>query len=341
LSNEDRLWLENADIQQAMSVIRASSKKEGEIHPDDNLELDVGLDSMERVELVVALEGALGAHVEDSELANVYSVRELVNVLLQHRDAAASGPRRSGWESVFAVETSDEEVKTTLNSSRWTTTFWFVAARLARYLCQVLYRIQVSGIEKLPQNQPFIFSPNHQSFMDAPLIMSYFPFRIFRKMFYVGTSEIFGKGIWRAIGRSMRLVPIDPDANLVSAMRAGAYGLRRGEALVLYPEGERSISGEPRAFKKGAAILATHLQVPIVPVAIDGFERAWGRGRGIRLFQTLQIRVGEPIEPPPATNASEKTYDSLTQQLRQKVMEMWLDLHGDRQVKPELVDTRS
>jgi long-chain acyl-CoA synthetase len=340
-SNEDRLWLENADVQQAMSVIRASSKKEGEIHPDDNLELDVGLDSMERVELVVALEGVLGAHVEDSELANVYSVRELVNVLLQHRDAASSGPRRSGWESVFAVEATDEEVKTTLNSGRWTTIFWFVAARLSRYLGQVLYRIQVSGIEKLPQNRPFIFSPNHQSFMDAPLIMSYFPFQIFRKMFYVGTSEIFGKGVWRRIGRSMRLIPIDPDANLVSAMRAGAYGLRRGEALVLYPEGERSISGEPRAFKKGAAILATHLQVPIVPVAIDGFERAWGRGRGIRLFQTLQIRVGEPIEPPPVTNASEKTYDTLTQELRQKVMDMWLDLHGDRQVKPELVDTRS
>jgi long-chain acyl-CoA synthetase len=339
-SNEDRLWLENAEVQQAISVIRASSKKEGEIHPDDNLELDVGLDSMERVELVVALEGTLGAHVEDSELANVYSVRELVNALLQHRDTSASGPKRSGWEAVFAVETSDEEVKTTLNSSRWTTIFWFVAARLARYLSQALYRIQVSGIEKLPQNRPFIFSPNHQSFIDAPLIMGYFPFRIFRKMFYVGTSEIFGKGIRRRIGRSLRLVPIDPDANLVSAMRAGAYGLRRGEALVLYPEGERSISGEPKTFKKGAAILATHLQVPIVPVAIEGFERAWGRRRGIRLFQKLQIRVGEPIEPPPATNASEKTYDSLTQELRHKVMEMWLDLHGERQVKPELVDTR-
>src|SRR4051812_19510292 len=335
-SNEDRLWLENADVQQAMSVIRASSKKEGEIHPDDNLELDVGLDSMERVELVVALEGVLGAHVEDSELANVYSVRELVNVLLQHRDVAASGPRRSGWESVFAVETTDEEVKTTLSSGRWTTIFWFVAARLARYLCQVLYRIQVSGVEKLPENQPFIFSPNHQSFMDAPLIMSYFPFRIFRKMFYVGTSEIFGKGIRRRIGHSLRLIAIDPDANLVSAMRAGAYGLRRGKALVLYPEGERSITGEPRTFKKGAAILATHVQVPIVPVAIDGFEKAWGRGRGIKLFQRLQIRIGESIRPPSASAASEKTYENLTRQLKQRVTDMWLELRGEKRVKEEV-----
>jgi len=325
---EDRLWLAANDVQQAMAVIRSASKKQGEIHPDDNLELDLGLDSMERVELVVALEGELNSHPEDSELANVYSVRELVNTLLKYRDSSATATKRSGWESVFATETTDPEVSETLAPSKVFTVFWFVAARLARWVCQALYKIQVAGLENIPQDRPFILSPNHQSFMDAPMIMSYFPFRIFRKMFYVGTSEIFGTGIRRQIARSMKLVPIDPDANLVPAMRAGAYGLRHGEALVLYPEGERSITGEPRAFKKGAAILATHVQVPIVPVAIDGFEKAWGRGKGIRLFQTLQIRIGSPIEPPVGRGASEKTYESLTTELRQRVMDMWMDVHN-------------
>ena len=235
---------------------------------------------MERVELVVALEGALGAHVEESELANVYLVRELVDILLKHRDASAAVKARSGWDAVFASETTDPEVLETLAPSPFSTLFWFVAARLGRCLCQALYRIRITGLEKIPEDRPFIFSPNHQSFIDAPLIMSYVPFRIFRTMFFVGTSEIFGAGIRRRIARSMKLVPIDPDANLVPAMRAGAYGLRHGNSLVLYPEGERSISGEPRTFKKGAAIHSTHLQVPIVPVAIDGFEKAWGRGKG-------------------------------------------------------------
>ena len=325
---EDRLWSAAKDVQQAMAVIRSASKKQGEIHPDDNLELDLGLDSMERVELVVALEGELNSHPDDSELANVYSARELVNTLIKYRDSSATATKRSGWESVFATETNDPEVIETLAPSQVFTMFWFVAARLARWGCQVLYKIHVTGLENIPQDRPFILSPNHQSFMDAPMIMSYFPFRIFRKMFYVGTSEIFGTGIRRHIARSMKLVPIDPDANLVPAMRAGAYGLRHGEALVLYPEGERSITGEPRAFKKGAAILATHVQVPIVPVAIDGFEKAWGRGKGIRLFQTLQIRIGTPIEPPAGSGASEKTYESLTTELRRRVTDMWMDLHN-------------
>ena len=328
-TDNDHLWLARDGVERAMNVIRRASKKEGEIHPDDNLELDLGLDSMERVELVVALEGALGAHAEESDLANVYSVRELVNTLLQHRGGSAS--QRTGWDAVFASGTSDEEVKETLKPSPLSTAFWFLAARLARYICQVLYRIRISGLENIPEDRPFIFSPNHQSFMDAPLIMSYFPFRIFRKMFYVGTSEIFGHGIRRRIAQTMRLVPIDPDANLIPAMRAGAYGLRRGEALVLYPEGERSISGEPRTFKKGAAILATHVQVPIVPVAIDGFEKAWGRGRGIKLFQNLEIQIGKPIEPPSTANASENTYEMLTSQLKERVTGMWLELRGRQQ----------
>src|SRR6185437_1653795 len=97
-------------------------------------------------------------------------------------------------------------------------------------------------------------------------------------------SEIFGSGLMRQIARLLKVVVVDPDANLVPAMRAGAYGLRNGLALVLYPEGERSIDGTPRIFKKGAAILSTYLQVPIVPVAIDGFFEAWPRNQRLQKF---------------------------------------------------------
>ena len=77
-------------------------------------------------------------------------------------------------------------------------------------------------------------------------------------------------------------MPVDPDANLVRAMQAGAFGLRHGRVLVLFPEGERSPDGTPRTFKKGAAILSTHLGVPIVPVAIRGVFEMWPRGKGFQ-----------------------------------------------------------
>src|SRR5213082_699384 len=99
----------------------------------------------------------------------------------------------------------------------------------------------------------------------------------------------------RMLAGRLRVVVVDPDANLVPAMRAGAFGLRHGRVLILYPEGERSIDGEPKSFKKGAAILAIHEQVPIVPVSIDGFHEAWPRGKGFQKFAQLKIAFGEPI----------------------------------------------
>jgi 1-acyl-sn-glycerol-3-phosphate acyltransferase len=69
------------------------------------------------------------------------------------------------------------------------------------------------------------------------------------------------------------------------------------------------------------------VQVPIVPVALDGFERAWGRGRNLRLFQRLTIRIGDPI-PPPAGPVSERTYEQLTATLKDRVMQMWLAIRG-------------
>ena len=104
----------------------------------------------------------------------------------------------------------------------------------------------------------------------------------------------------RRLGELVRLIPIDPDANLVPAMRAGAYGLRQKRVLVLFPEGERSIDGTPKTFKKGAAILAIHTQCPVVPVALEGFYEAWPRGEKFRGLSNLKVRFLDPVYPPAA-----------------------------------------
>ena len=118
--------------------------------------------------------------------------------------------------------------------------------RIVNLLARDLFHLKVRGLEKLPRSGPFILSPNHQSFLDAPIMLATLPWPVFRNLFFVGTSEMFGQGMLRKLARSVRLIPIDPDANLVPAMRAGAFGLKAGRTLVLYPEGERSIDGRPR-----------------------------------------------------------------------------------------------
>src|SRR5205823_1228580 len=82
LSEADLAWLESPDAARAFAAIRAAAKiKKPQYHPDDSLELDLGLDSMERVELLVAVEEALAAHVDDSVVSEVYTIRELVEAV--------------------------------------------------------------------------------------------------------------------------------------------------------------------------------------------------------------------------------------------------------------------
>jgi len=330
LTADETLWLDQPDVQRALKVVRETARSAPPtLRPTLNLELDLGLDSMQRVELLSRLEEELGGNVEESRLAEIYTVRDLVDAVLQ---SASSGAGRgthvtfAGWKSILAEDPEDPDVLALAHPNRVTDTFWFLLSRIFQLIALDRFDLKVSGLDKLPKSGPYIISSNHQSYLDPLILASVLPPDVFLRLFAVGTSDIFGKGLMRKLARSLKVVVLDPDANLVPAMRAGAFGLRQGLALMLYPEGERSIDGKPRIFKKGAAILSIHQQVPIVPVAIEGFYDAWPRNQKFRGFTPLQMVFGDPIVPPPESDASEAAYEKLTADLKARIVAMWENL---------------
>jgi long-chain acyl-CoA synthetase len=330
LSAEDLAWLQEPDVRRALKIIRESARgKPQTIRPGDNLELDLGLDSMQRVELLVALEQEIGGDVEESRLSEIYTVRELVDAVRTSAAGSKAGPPRAhfaGWKVVLQEDPTDPEFRALERPEPFKETFLYVFSRLLQLIAGDRFHLHVAGLEKLPARGPFIICSNHQSYIDPLVLASVLPWQIFRKSFAVGTSDIFGEGFMRMLARWVRVVVVDPDANLIPAMRAGAFGLRHGGVLILYPEGERSLDGTPKTFKKGAAILSVHLQVPIVPVAIEGFYEAWPRGKQFQRFAALEIICGDAIYPPPEAEACEAAYEELTAKLRGNVVEMWQEL---------------
>ncbi len=293
LTAEDKQWRERPEIQRAVKIIREASKtKPEQIRPNDNLELDLGLDSMQRIELLVALEKELGGDVEESILAEIYTVRELVDAILESaasgKTISSSREQKAGWKSILHEESTDPEVRALARPGRFAERVLYSLFRLVQIFASDRFRLRVTGLENLPTQGSYIISSNHQSYLDPVLMSAFLPWPVFRNLFAVGTSEIFGSGLMRRLARWLRVIVVDPDANLVPAMRAGAFGLQHGRILILYPEGERSIDGTPRTFKKGAAILSIHLQVPIVPVAIDGFYDSWPRGKAVSKVCTVE-----------------------------------------------------
>jgi long-chain acyl-CoA synthetase len=144
-------------------------------------------------------------------------------------------------------------------------------------------------------------------------------------MFIVGAAEYFETPVTRWLAGKLNILPVDPDANLLPAMQGAAFGLARGKVLMLFPEGERSIDGTVKKFKKGAAILSRHLDVPIVPVAINGVFQIWPRNRPLAWRRLLPwsghhvtVRIGRPI-----AHVEGESYDDQTARLRSAVEEMW------------------
>jgi 1-acyl-sn-glycerol-3-phosphate acyltransferase len=97
----------------------------------------------------------------------------------------------------------------------------------------------------------------------------------------------------------------------------GAVGLKHCRALLIFPEGTRSIDGHVEDFKKGAAILAYELGIPIVPVGIRGTFEAWPRG-GSFGFHPVEFHFGDPIDPR-AFGEAKEPYAAITDKLQKDV----------------------
>jgi len=331
LTPEELAWLDQAPVQQALQIVlEVARTKPPLLRPDHNLELDLGLDSMQRVELLSQLEEKIGGNVEESQLSGIYTVRDLVDAVLQSAASGAGSPvvrsAFAGWKAILDEAPPASDVIALVRSQPISSSFWFMVSRLIQVIALDRFRLRVRGLEKLPKSGPYIICSNHQSYIDPLILVSILPDEVVKKVFAVGTSDIFGKGFMLRLARSIRVVVLDPDANLVPAMRAGAFGLRQGRPLILYPEGERSIDGTPRIFKKGAAILSIHMQVPIVPVAIEGFYEVWPRNKAFQGFSPLSMVFGDPLIPPPEGETSEAAYENLTRELKSRVVTMWEEL---------------
>jgi long-chain acyl-CoA synthetase len=335
LTDDEKDWKQRPDVTKALAIIQAAAKlKKDAIYPTDSLELDLGLDSMERVELLVSLDQQMGSNVPDSAASEIYTVRDLVDTVIAHA-GGANQRAAAGWDEVINEEPDEVDRK---NIDRGHPIFgpsYFSFVAVAHLMLKDLFHLRVEGLEKLPKSGPFIIAPNHQSFLDGPVVVSCLPWQILRDSFSVGTTEIFGTPFMRKLVELIRLVPIDPDANLVPAMRASAYGLRKKRVLILFPEGERSIDGPPKTFRKGAAILAIHTQCPIVPVALEGFYEAWPRGEKFRGLSNLRMRFLDPVYPPVLGPNPESQYAAMTAEVRDRVVTAYEELRARNNRYPQ------
>jgi long-chain acyl-CoA synthetase len=297
-------------------LVRQSKRGIGALDPAMNIELDLGFDSLARIELLGLAEARLRVHIDEHKVAQIFTLGELADAV----EAATASERTVGhsWKEILEAAPADAaEAHHIFRRRLLLNPLWLVVMRLTNLATRITFGFKYDGVEKLPSTLPFLLCPNHQSFLDGPLLISTLPKRGIYNIFILGYSDYWKNAFSRFLAEICNIVPIDPNANLVRAMQVGAAGLKRGKVLLIFPEGTRTIDGHLAEFKKGAAILAFELGVPIVPVGIRGAFESWPRGGSFR-FHPLEVHFGNPIDPKAFQGATDP-YTALTEQLQKDV----------------------
>jgi len=154
------------------------------------------------------------------------------------------------------------------------------------------WRVRVEGMGALPAGGAVLVS-NHQSLVDIPLLLAAFPRPVkFLAKRELGEIPLFGKAM--AASGNLFVDREDPRTAVQMLRDAGAR-VRGGELVVVFPEGTRSQDGSIGEFKPGAVYLAQRSGAPVVPVYIDGGNRALPKG-SIRVAPAdLLVRVLPPL----------------------------------------------
>jgi long-chain acyl-CoA synthetase len=318
---EDKALLESSVAQEVLRCMREDYRRDTPITVDMNLELDLGFDSMERVEFLADIEQILNLKLPEDFGADILTVRDLIMQLEQQAEAAPRSGTVSpqSWKTILSEESMSREEPVPLHLSGTAGSFFkYLCLRLIHlFIFRTLLRLETRGLEHLPAKGPYLICPNHQSYLDPFVLVSVLPYRIFRNMFFVGYSVFFESRIMKLFARLTNIVPIDPDAQLLRAMKTGAVGLRRGLILCIFPEGGRTFDGELQAFKKGAAILSREMGTPIVPAGIQGTFQVWPRDSMRIRPHKVKIQFGDLISPAPVDAAD--PYQADTDRLRKSV----------------------
>jgi long-chain acyl-CoA synthetase len=321
---DDFLKDETAEV--VVSALRHFVKEGEEIGAEDNLELDIGLDSLSGIELVVALERTFSLALPEDFLSGVQTVRELAAKVksFAKEGSQTEGAGKTGWKDILEAGPSEGDLRmVSLESPEKRMVPSFIGHLFLRFLFRVWFRLEAKGIENIPSQKNFVIAPNHASYLDGFAVILSLPFSRFRNIYSLGLSEFFTGFLLGRLAKIAHVIPIDSSSYLNKALQMSAYALKNGRSLMVFPEGGRSFDGGLLEFKKGVGILAVEMDVPVVPAYIEGAFDALPRGAVLPKCRKITVTFGEPLlaseKDFPGKPEGVDEYQHFADQLRERV----------------------
>ncbi|MBF0344948.1 MAG: AMP-binding protein [Nitrospirae bacterium] len=315
---------------QVTEVVKRIGELEDPPSIGDNIELDLGFDSLRRLELIAALENQFQIKVPDDVAVDLHTVEELIEGVRRciYNVSGLSAPtqgviRSISFKDVLSKEPSEEDINNLCLEDRITPVAATVLRSLRLFL-RTFYSAKLKGLENLI-SPPYILCPNHVSFLDAFIVAGMLPLRVFENLYFQGAQDYFETPVGKKFAKISHTIPINPDLQLTRALTLSAYLLRKRYSLCIFPEGGRSLDGRLSQFKKGVGTLAIECNVPLVPLYIDGAYEALPRGAYMLRKSKITVTVGTPLYPADfiqATSPGKENYQLIVDALRDRMETM-------------------
>ncbi|MFY9151863.1 MAG: AMP-binding protein [Prolixibacteraceae bacterium] len=282
------------------------SQVDMDILPDHHLVFDISMDSLSKLSLIDFIEKSFGIKFDEEQLLKFPSIRKIAEHI-QHNKLF----HKTGHESNWSGDLKDNS-EVILPEAAF---FLQPVVSSVRAFFRLFFKFEGKGMENIPEGPCFI-APNHESKLDAFLVLSYLDKQTLKNTFSYAKKEHVKSAARRYIARHSNVIVMDLTKDLKHSIQKMAEVVKQGKKILIFPEGTRSLTGELGQFKKTYAILSTELNVPIVPVVISGAFEAMSSG-------AKKINKGEKItiEFLPAISPEGMSPEKLNDLVKQKIAE--------------------
>jgi 1-acyl-sn-glycerol-3-phosphate acyltransferase len=188
---------------------------------------------------------------------------------------------------------------------------------LAKLLARMIFSMRVIHPERMVESGPLLIAVNHSSFFDPPLagICSR------RGVYYLARKTLLKWPFFGPLFPAMNVIPVERDGNDMSALREVIKKVKDGNAVLLFPEGTRSLDGQLQPARAGIGLVIAKTSAPVLPMRIFGAYEAFPKNA--RRFQPSRITVviGEPIyfSEEEISSTSRETYQMLSNRVMESI----------------------
>ncbi len=309
-------------------IARQAKRPDESVHRDMHLLLDLGIDSIGKVDLIGELESQFRMKVEDEQAGAIARVSDVVRLVGRRTPAGQQSWPVSVWRRFMSA--TDSENGNGHESSVLKPARWLVRGTVTAFMHSYI-RVETKGVQNLPKGGAFIIAANHSSHLDAPSIIT--AVGGMRRVWVAGAQDyFFDTPVKRFVfGKLMDTIAFDRHSDGVAGLRRCGGPLAAGDALLMFPEGTRSHNGRIQPFKVGVAVLAIEHGVPIVPAHIKSACDLLPKGNRFARSGVVRVSFGRAIAPPVLTPNMDPA--AARQQLTRQLQEAVEQLAGrDRQV---------